>query len=387
MTPKERVITTLAHKEPDLVPWGEHSIDYNIYEMILGRKSLTHAKFKETKAYWEGRRDEVAESYKRDYVDLALALGMDILTVTMLPAKDYRPTPLTQIDDLNYKDAEGHIYRYSHITEDLFRFPMNTASVGRNITMDDAEAMLAEAEALPPLDPNPDIPEYEAINHVVKTLGKTHFVIAPINGLEWPRFGETEEDSWVNLLMEPEITGKLAAAQTARTIRELDRLAATGIDGVLNVGDLGNTTNLAAPPAIYREFIYPYHQRIFEECKKRGLYVMRHCCGHVWPIMDELCSCNDSYEAIQEYAGMDIVKLKEQYGDRITLWGGVKHENIHGMGPEEIRRDIERSCRHAAPGGGFILGSSHSLTLGATVENLMAIKQYRAEYGGYPIRL
>ena len=46
MTPKERVLTTLAHREPDRIPWGEHSIDYNVYEDILGRETLVQAKFR-----------------------------------------------------------------------------------------------------------------------------------------------------------------------------------------------------------------------------------------------------------------------------------------------------------------------------------------------------
>jgi len=81
MTPKERVYTTLNHKEPDIIPWGEHAIDYTIYEMVLGRESFVRAKIKETKALWEGRRDEVVSSYKRDLIDLSDALGLDIINV------------------------------------------------------------------------------------------------------------------------------------------------------------------------------------------------------------------------------------------------------------------------------------------------------------------
>ena len=76
MLPKERVIAALEHREPDRIPWGEHSIDFNVFEMFLGRPSLMHAKFRETQAYWEGRRDEVVNSYKRDTVDLVKMLEM-----------------------------------------------------------------------------------------------------------------------------------------------------------------------------------------------------------------------------------------------------------------------------------------------------------------------
>jgi len=381
MTPKERVIAALHHMEPDIIPWGEHHINYNIYEMILGRPSLVHAKFKLAKAYWEGRRDEVVESFKRDTVDLTRALEMDLVTVTMMPQKNYAPEPLVKIDEYNYKDNVGTIYRYSEQTEDLYPFPMNTSYFHYDITLEEIERMVDEHKTLPPIDPNPNVPEYEVINHVVRELGKTHFVIAPINGIEWARFGKTEEDSWVNLLLYPDICQKIAELQYVNTIRELDRIKASGVDGVLNVGDLGNTTNLAAPVQIYRKNIFPFHQKIYAECKKRGLYVLRHCCGHVWPVMDELCECNDAYEGIQEFAGMDIVKLKNKYGEKICLWGGVKHENIHGGTVKDVRADIERSCRFAAKGGGYIMGSSHSLTVGAPLDNILAMKKYRKIYG------
>ena len=32
MLPRERVFAALEHREPDRIPWGEHSIDYNVYE-------------------------------------------------------------------------------------------------------------------------------------------------------------------------------------------------------------------------------------------------------------------------------------------------------------------------------------------------------------------
>jgi hypothetical protein len=95
MLPRERVFAALEHREPDRIPWGEHSIDYNVYEDILGRKTLVQAKMRETQAYWEGRRDEVVACYKQDRLDLIRALEMDIVFVGGVPGKDYCPTPMS----------------------------------------------------------------------------------------------------------------------------------------------------------------------------------------------------------------------------------------------------------------------------------------------------
>ncbi|PIZ49457.1 MAG: hypothetical protein COY42_03885, partial [Armatimonadetes bacterium CG_4_10_14_0_8_um_filter_66_14] len=116
MTPKERVYATLEHREPDRIPWGEHSIDYNVYEDILGRKTLVQSKFRETKAYWDGRRDEVVEAIKRDRLDLIHALEMDIVFVSRVPPKGYHPQPLEQLDEVTFRDGAGDLLRISAST-------------------------------------------------------------------------------------------------------------------------------------------------------------------------------------------------------------------------------------------------------------------------------
>jgi hypothetical protein len=82
MLPRERVFKTLNHQEPDIIPWGEHWIDYNVYEDILGGPTFVHAKMRETKAWWEGQDEAIVASYKRDTVDLAKALGLESYEAT-----------------------------------------------------------------------------------------------------------------------------------------------------------------------------------------------------------------------------------------------------------------------------------------------------------------
>src|SRR3989338_5264152 len=99
MIPRERVLKTLRHEEPDIIPWGEHSIDYNVYEDILGRETFVQSKFRQTKALWDGRRDEVVASHKRDIIDLAEALGFDIILAPMVPSAKEVHKPMEKMDD------------------------------------------------------------------------------------------------------------------------------------------------------------------------------------------------------------------------------------------------------------------------------------------------
>ena len=102
-------------------------------------------------------------------------------------------------------------------------------------------------------------------------------------------------------------------------------------------------------------------------------------------MIDDLASIYDAYEGIQATAGMDIKRLKESVGDRLSLWGGIWHEHIILGGAEDIRNDARYAFSHAAPGGGYIMGSTHSLAVDAKRENILEMKRCRDEWGSYPI--
>lgn len=382
MLPRERVFAALEHREPDRIPWGEHSIDYNVYEDILGRETLVQAKIKQTQAYWDGRRDDVVESYKRDRLDLIRALDMDIVFVNRLPPKGYHPTPMQKLDEETYRAEDGDIYRVSSTTHDLMIYKKNTD----NYVPPTIESLQAEIDQLaeqPPGDPNDS--SWELVHHAVKEMKDSHFLMVMCGDLAFPGFGATEEDFWMNLILQPDICRKIAELNGKRMIRDIPLFAQLGVDAIMPCGDLGSSTGLMASPEIYRDMVYPWHKAHVEEAHQHGLKVLKHCCGHTWPVIDELAEVYDAYEGIQASAGMDIGKLKERVGDRICLWGGIWHEHIILGSTEDIRRDARHAFTHAAPGGGYIMGSTHSLAVDAKPENILEMKRCRDECGNYPI--
>ncbi len=382
MLPRERVSATLEHREPDRIPWGEHFIDYNVYEEILGRETFVHAKMKETQALWDGRRDEVVESYKRDTLDLVRALDMDIVTVEAVPRKNDRPKPMEKLDDETYRNEQGDIYRVSATTHDLMLYKKNRDAYVAP-TLESLQKQIEQLETRPRDDSNDS--RWELVHHAVGEMKETHFTVLLCGDLEFPIFGATEEEGWMNLLLEPDICRKIAELHGQMILREAQVAATLGVDAVMPCGDLGSSTDLMASPEIYREMVYPWHKRYVEEAHRLGLKVLKHCCGHTWPIIDELAELYDAYESIQASAGMDIKKLKERVGDTLCLWGGIWHEHIILGGIEDIRNDARYAFEHAAPGGGFIMGSSHSLAVGAKKENIIEMKRCRDEWGNYPI--
>ena len=384
MLPRERVFAALEHREPDRVPWGEHSIDYNVYEDILGRKTLVQAKMRTTQAYWDGRRDEVVESYKRDRLDLIRALEMDIVFVSAVPPKGYQPQPLEKLDEETYRDENGHLYRVSATTHDLMPYQRNVESY----VPPTLEGLQDEIDRLDE-EPNgdPDDSRWEFVRHAVKEMGDTHFIMLLCGDVAFPGFGATEEEFWMNLLLQPEVCNKIAELQGKRLLRQVPLFAQLGVDGIMPCGDLGSSTGMLASPKIYRQMVYPWNKAHAKAAHQHGLKILKHCCGQVWPVIDELAEVYDAYEGIQASGGMDIRKLKERVGDRLCLWGGIWHEHIILGTPQDIRDDARYAFRHAAPGGAYIMGSSHSLAVDAKRENILEMKRCRDEWGVYPIRI
>jgi uroporphyrinogen decarboxylase len=383
MLPRERVFAALEHREPDRIPWGEHSIDYNVYEDILGRPTFVQAKMKETQALWDGRRDEVVASYKRDRIELVRALEMDLIAVGGVPPAGHQPRPMVQLDTETYRDEAGSLYRVSATTHDLMPYRLDTSAY-RPPTVASLQEQIDKLEDQPL--GSPDDSHWELVRHVVKEMKATHFVLLLCGDLAFPGFGATEEDFWASLVLEPEICRKIAELQGRRMVREVALYAQLGVDGIMPCGDLGSSTGLMASPAIYRDMVLPWHRAHAEAAHRHGLKILKHCCGHTWPIIDDLADVYDAYEAIQGTAGMDIGQLKERVAGRLCLWGGIWHEHIILGTPEDIRRDAGYAFRTAAPGGGFIMGSTHSLAVDARVDNLLEMKRCRDAWGVYPIR-
>ena len=79
MTPKERVLAALAHREPDRVPHGEFATDHSGIEQAPGRPTYWRGRRRLTEALWAGKRDEVVAGRKRDIIDCTLKLGIDMV--------------------------------------------------------------------------------------------------------------------------------------------------------------------------------------------------------------------------------------------------------------------------------------------------------------------
>ena len=69
MTGKERVKNAIARKPVDKIPLGFYVVDCDTVARVIGRKTFVRDKIGTVLALADGRRDEVAESLKKDSVE------------------------------------------------------------------------------------------------------------------------------------------------------------------------------------------------------------------------------------------------------------------------------------------------------------------------------
>jgi hypothetical protein len=369
MNSKERVLAALEGRIPDRVPWGEFAVDFDTVERIIGHETYLRAKARSQIAFWEGRHDEVAESYRRDHIELHRRLELDIVTFPMAtweipPERD--DVPPRRIDDSTWEDRYGRVFKYSGLTEDItcVRDPANEA---KKFTLPDFRRE--------PAVPERDSRSWAVVDAVVREYKDKKFICGPSGGIVGLVLPGGLEKASFTLIEEPE----LIDAATALALREQDLADSVLIhpdsDAVLLAHDFGHKTGPFIGPEMFRRhFLEANKARVRRLHRDFGKKVILHSCGNVNSYLDFFVEIGiDGYQSIQQTAGMDICGLKKSHGARFALWGGVSLENLVAGTPADVRRDVSRAMACAKEGGRFILGTSHSIAVGSRYDNVMAM--------------
>ena len=147
-----------------------------------------------------------------------------------------------------------------------------------------------------------------------------------------------------------------------------------GQDGVLFEEDMGSTKGPLMSPKMFREFCLPAMKERVAHVKQAGMQVLLHNCGNNRVLMDQFTEAGvECYQSLQANADMDVGELKAEYGERMAFWGGVSLDVLIQGTMEDVRREVRHALEVGAPGGGFILGPSHSIAKGTPYDNFMAL--------------
>jgi uroporphyrinogen decarboxylase len=133
-------------------------------------------------------------------------------------------------------------------------------------------------------------------------------------------------------------------------------------DGLWVWDDLGFKQRPFMSPGMYRELIFPAHHRLFQFAHEKGLPVILHCDGLVESLISHLIEAGiDCLQPLEAKAGMDLLKLKKSFGERIALIGGMDVRELVSNDLGRVRRELEKKLPGAMAGSGYVLQVDHSV--------------------------
>lgn len=185
----------------------------------------------------------------------------------------------------------------------------------------------------------------------------------------------------ITLATEPDYVRSLYERLTEAWLENLRRFhAAVGdrVDILQFNDDLGTQDAPFLSTRMFRELVMPYYKRGLDWVHRHTrMKVFMHNDGAIFNLIPSLIEMGvDILNPVQTTArGMDPVKLKQQFGDRLTFWGGACDcQGTLAFGtPEQVAREVAESIRVLSPGGGYVLASVHNIQANVPPENVMAM--------------
>lgn len=153
-------------------------------------------------------------------------------------------------------------------------------------------------------------------------------------------------------------------------------------DSIFWYDDMGYKGTTFFSNELYRELLKPVHKRAIDWAHDRGIYAHLHSCGNIMTRIDDLMDIGlDGLNPLEVKAGMEPLTLKEKYGDKLVLHGGINAQLMDNK--EATLEEIRRCVPKLKENGGYIFSSDHSLPNTVTLDTYRAIVEEVKRLGAY----
>ncbi len=133
-------------------------------------------------------------------------------------------------------------------------------------------------------------------------------------------------------------------------------------DGAFIANDMAYKNGPFFSPAMYGRFELPSQKRMCDFFHRHGMPVILHSDGDIRKLLPGIIEAGfDCIQPLEVKAGMDVVELKKQYGERLAFMGGIDVRAMADPDPSAIECEISRNIPFAKRGGGYIFHTDHSV--------------------------
>jgi len=421
MTSRERVKCALNHQAADRVP-----VDLGA-SPVTGMQVDTVSKLRQALGLdAPGTPVKVAEPYQmlgEIKPDLMDALGIDVVglakgstmfgfknegwkpwttfagTAVLVP-EGFNTDPDENGDILMYPEGDRSVPPSGRMPKGGFYFD----SVPRQLPLDDDHLKLEDnLEEFAPIS-DEDLAYLgreaerlwtETDKAVLANFGGTAFgdiALVPGPWLKHPKGIRDVEEWYVSTVSRRDFVYKVFEHQCEIGIKNLEkihRVVGERVNVVMLSGtDFGQQNGPFISPKTYRALYQPFNKAVNDWVHKNTTWkTFIHSCGSVRALLPDFIAAGfDVLNPVQCSAScMAADELKQEFGDRVTFWGGgVDTQKTLPFGTvEDVRNEVSSRVKIFGKGGGFVFNSIHNVQARVPIENVMAMYETVREYGRY----
>ena len=345
MTPLERVVTTLNHKEPDRVP---------VYPLLNGvNRRLINASYPD----WSLKADVAFEGYARATEDYGLDVICTLIDLSV-EAADFGQKIVYPDHEAAHPDYKDCLLKSS---EDYYHLsPIALPPQGRMMNAVKLNSRLVERYGK----------EYPVVAFVFGPLG----ILSMLRG---------QSNLYMDLLDDPEAVhhGMRAVTDTLKVY--IDKLISAGVPAIMF--DTLFSSRSILSKKMWTSFEYDYVKELADYVIGKGCMTMIHNCGTGIYFDVQIASIRPaaiSFQHLPDDCETPEI-LKAKYGPVTTLIGCLEPTWAPFAAEEELRAEIHRQIDLYAKGGGFILATGCEYPANASLRAAEIMVEEARTYGRY----
>lgn len=333
---------------------GRERIDNILHRRPVDRIGLFEHFWGDTLQKWQ------AEGKIQPGQDLATHFGFDISTCwcfNCVADLDFVPVVIEE-------DAETKLVKNGNYA--TLRSHKLHASTPEHVDFEVKERAAWEEKVKPRLTPERRRINLEGYRNAKKAAAASNrfFCWGGVNVFEQMHPVCGHEYMLIGMAMDPDWVKDMVNTYASLTIGLMEILFAEEgkPDGIWFYEDMGFKLRPFMSPAMYRDIVMPGHKRTIDYCHSLGLKVIMHSCGFIEPLLPGMVEAGiDCLQVMEVKAGMDPLRIKRDFGDRIVLFGGMDARNLVANDRDAIRAELAEKIPVLMQDYGYILHSDHSI--------------------------
>jgi uroporphyrinogen decarboxylase len=145
--------------------------------------------------------------------------------------------------------------------------------------------------------------------------------------------------------------------------------------------DIAYSTGLLVSPDILDQYFFPWLSKIGSLAAQYDKPLIYHSDGMLYDVMHKIIDCGvNSLHPIEPKA-MDLNDVKNKYGDKLSLIGGIDVDLLCRGNEKEIETKVIENIEAAAYNGSYCIGSGNSIPEYVNFNNYIAMIKAAKKYG------